>query len=202
MDNGPPWGASGDLPPDLALWLIGLGVAVHWNRPRHCQGNAKVERSHGVTNQWAEAPDCADAAQLQHRLQWAETLQREHYPAVAGRSRSQAHPTLAHSGRPYSLAQEDSLWQAGRVYALLAQGHWVRRVDKVGMISLYQRHVKVGRPYRGQTVYVRFDPAAVAWRIQSDQAQELANCPAPYLAAASIRTLQVQGRTRHPEPGA
>jgi hypothetical protein len=158
--------------------------------------------NHGVTNQWAEAQDCADAAQLQQRLTWAETIQREHYPAVAGRSRRQAHPALAHSGRPYSLAQEDRLWQAARAYALLAQGQWVRRVDKVGMISLYQRHVKVGRPHSGQTVYLRFDPEAVAWRILSDQGQELACCPAPYLAADSIRKLQVQGRTRHRDDGA
>jgi hypothetical protein len=28
VDNGVPWGSWGDLPTDLALWLIGLGVGV------------------------------------------------------------------------------------------------------------------------------------------------------------------------------
>lgn len=202
VDNGPPWGSSGDLPPDLALWLTGLGVQVHWNRPRHSQGNAKVERAHGVTNRWSEAAQCADAVQLQARLRWAEQVQREHYPAVAGRSRRQAYPSLTHSGRAYAPEQEAALWQVERVYALLAQGQWIRRVDKVGMISLYQRHVKVGRPYHGQTVYVRFDPATVAWRIAAPHGQQVACCPAPYLAADPIRQLQVQGRSRHRDQGA
>ena len=33
VDNGKPWGSWSDLPPPLALWLIGLGVAVIWNDP-------------------------------------------------------------------------------------------------------------------------------------------------------------------------
>ena len=26
LDNGHPWGSARDLPPELALWLVGLGV--------------------------------------------------------------------------------------------------------------------------------------------------------------------------------
>ena len=33
VDNGYPWGTSRDLPSELALWLIGLGVEPIWNPP-------------------------------------------------------------------------------------------------------------------------------------------------------------------------
>ena len=39
IDNGAPWGSAGD-PTDLALWLIGLGVAMDWNPPRPPQATA------------------------------------------------------------------------------------------------------------------------------------------------------------------
>ncbi|MBV8318944.1 MAG: DDE-type integrase/transposase/recombinase, partial [Planctomycetaceae bacterium] len=52
VDNGHPWGSQNDLPTDLALWLIGLGVNMIWNKPRCPQMNGVVERSQGVTQQW------------------------------------------------------------------------------------------------------------------------------------------------------
>jgi transposase InsO family protein len=47
VDNGSPWGLKSGLPPDLALWLIGLGVGLSWIPPRPPQSNGKVERCHG-----------------------------------------------------------------------------------------------------------------------------------------------------------
>jgi hypothetical protein len=194
VDNGQPWGSSAELPTALALWVIGLGVSMHWNRPHHAQANAKVERSHGLSTQWAEPGRCADAQQLQAQLAWAETIQRDHYPACGGQSRSQAYPELAHSGRPYSPEQEDSLWDATRVYRLLAQGQWLRRVDPKGQISIYDRSVWIGNRYRGQTVYVRFDPDQVAWRTFDQTGQPLRCTPAPYLSSECLRTLQISRR--------
>jgi transposase InsO family protein len=49
VDNGSPWGSWSDLPPPLALWLIGLGLELAWIPPRRPQRNGVVERSHGVT---------------------------------------------------------------------------------------------------------------------------------------------------------
>jgi transposase InsO family protein len=68
VDNGQPWGTGDDLPAELALWLVGLGIAVHWNRPRHSQDNAVVERAHGVCQRWVEPGTCSDGAELQARL--------------------------------------------------------------------------------------------------------------------------------------
>ena len=39
VDNGAPWGGRYDLPPDLALWLLGLGVELRWNPPRQPRYN-------------------------------------------------------------------------------------------------------------------------------------------------------------------
>ena len=54
VDNGHPWGLNSGLPPALALWLLGLGVRMAWIPPCEPQYNGKVERSNGVTKQWAE----------------------------------------------------------------------------------------------------------------------------------------------------
>ena len=55
VDNGRPFGdPQMELIPPLALWLIGLGIQVIWNRPGTPQDNAKVERSQGVMARWTE----------------------------------------------------------------------------------------------------------------------------------------------------
>ena len=199
VDNGPPWGAANDLPPDLALWAIGLGIEVHWNRPRRCQENGKVERSHGVLAGWAEPATCASAAELQARLAEAGRLQREVYPAIRGRSRVAAHPALRAGGGPYEAAGEAAAWEERRVWAALAGRVWRRGVDKTGRISLYNRGVGVGRAHAGQEVAVRFDAEAVAWVIQDARGRELARRAAPELSRERILALEVSHR-RPPRP--
>src|SRR6185437_10859102 len=54
FDNGYPWGSPRDLPPELALWLIGLGVEPISNPPGRPTCNPKVERCNGLTQQWGE----------------------------------------------------------------------------------------------------------------------------------------------------
>lgn len=69
VDNGRPFGDPKlELIPPLALWLIGLGIKVIWNRPATPQDNAKVERSQGVMGRWTEYTKCKDTFELQDRL--------------------------------------------------------------------------------------------------------------------------------------
>ena len=68
VDNGTPWGSAGDWPTDLALWLIGLGIGMVWNPPRRPQDNGVIERSQGTGKRWGEPATCADARELQRRL--------------------------------------------------------------------------------------------------------------------------------------
>jgi hypothetical protein len=198
VDNGPPWGSWGDLPPDLALWALGLGVAMVWNRPRHCQANGVVERGHGVCQQWVDPATCADLASLQRRLDWAAGVQRERYPAIDGASRLAAYPALAAGGRAYAPEREEQLWDERRVWAVLEGGLWRRRVDRVGRISLYNRAVPVGRRHAGERVSVRLrvERGAPTWVVCDDRGHELSRRPAPELSREAILALAVSRRRR------
>ena len=120
FDNGHPWGSAGDPPTALELWLAGLGVGARFIPPRRPQDNGVVERSQGTARRWAEPGACASPGQLQRRLREMDALQRERYPACGGRSRLEAHPGLAHSGRQYSAAWERRRWDLGRALEHLA----------------------------------------------------------------------------------
>jgi hypothetical protein len=196
VDNGAPWGSQGQLPPALALWLIGLGIEVIWNRPRRAQDNGCVERTHGVIVQWVEPKQCADHRCLQERVTWATTIQREKYPAIDGQSRLAAYPQLLTPTRPYDRAHEEAHWQLSHVTHYLAQGVWQRRVDKVGRISLYNWAYTVGRRYSGQDVSVRFDPTHHQWVVLDHQGAEIIRHPAQEITRQSILALDVS-RKKH-----
>jgi hypothetical protein len=203
LDNGAPWGGWNDLPPDLALWLLGLGIELHWNAPHYPQGNAVLEQGHGVCQRWAEPERCPDLATLQAHLDWAVTTQRERYPSCAGRrSRREAYPGLADSGRPYDPAQEAQVWDVRRVWTWLGQHVAVRRVGPTGQISLANRTVGVGKAWAQQEVTVRLTvvDAAPVWVIHDRQGHALRQHAAPELAAARIRALDVSRRGRRAKP--
>ncbi|MGH7752027.1 MAG: hypothetical protein ACREN5_04360 [Gemmatimonadales bacterium] len=194
VDNGGPWGSAGDLPPDLALWLIGLGIDVHWNDAHAPTQNGVVERSQGTGARWAEPGQCASAAELQRRLEEMDAIQREAYPSVAGQSRAQAFPALRHSGRRYSAAWERAHWEVRRVLAHLAGYAVPRRVDKNGDVSLYHRPHYVGCLHRGKTIFVMVDPERGEWVFVDGQGQQLRSQPAEELQAERIRNLAVTNR--------
>jgi transposase InsO family protein len=198
VDNGWPWGSSRDLPPFLALWLIGLGVGVIHNPARSPQDNGKVERFHGLIEPWGEPERCPNFASWQERLSWLSRIQREHYPAVGKLSRSEAFPSLAVVTRPYTSQQEAERWSLELVKAHLAQGRWRRRVDKVGRIRLYNRPYSVGRLYQGQEVFVGFNQVEGAWVIQDKTGRQIRRVEAREISAASIVNLEVSHRRRVP----
>jgi hypothetical protein len=194
VDNGTPWGSSGDYPPDLALWLLGLGVDVHWNPPRRPEKNGVVERSQGTGKRWAEPAECATPEELQERLAVMDVIQREEYPSIEGRSRLAAFPQLAHSGRPYSAAWERRHWSLQKVLAHLAGQVVKRRVDSCGKVSLYNRTRYVGKLHQGKDVYVMLDPERCEWVFADAQGRQLRNQPAEELTRERILALQVTRR--------
>lgn len=191
VDNGHPWGSRGDLPCELALWLIGLGITMIWNRPLHPQENGVVERSHGVAKDWIEPASCRDSLQLKERLAWASKIQRDYYP-VRGESRSQLHPQLNTKRRIYQPNDED--WQLSRVTSFLSQGLWYRKVDKNGRISIYNRPYTVGRRYATSQVCLRFDPISLDWLILDHLANEIVRLPSKEINREAILSLQVTFR--------
>ena len=194
VDNGHPWGSRNDLPRELALWVIGLGVAVIWNRPRCPRMNGVVERSQGVTQQWVEPQTLSDPSQLQPRLDWAIRIQREVYPSIEGQNRLVAFPELATPQRIYRIEREDELWSLKYVDEFLNRGVWRRKVNRSGQISLYHWNYTVGKPWRGQEVNVQFDPSARDWVVTDGQGRELHRFPADQITAERIRGLNVSHR--------
>jgi hypothetical protein len=101
VDNGYPWGTPRDLPTELALWLIGLGLEVIWNPPAQPRENPKVERCQGVAAAWAEPHTCAGPAQWSDHLDWVCQMQSRQYPSISGSSRVAAFPQLLVPRRSY-----------------------------------------------------------------------------------------------------
>jgi hypothetical protein len=187
VDNGSPWGSWSDLPPPLALWLIGLGVAVHWIPPRRPQANGVAERTHGVTQAWADPGQCRTPAELQARVDREDVVQRDRYPHCGGRPRAQVYPGLRHSGRAYDAAWEAAAWAWPRVCAHLAEYAVDRRVDRSGKIGLYQDKVYVGVALRGRAVIVQFDPQAAEWVVADQRGAELTRRPLTQFDSESLR---------------
>jgi transposase len=191
VDNGWPWGSAGDLPTDLALWLIGLGIEVHWNPPCCPQANGVVEHSQGTGKRWAEPETCRDLGELQGRLQEQDYIQRALYPSIHGRSRTEAFPGLKHSGRVYRPEEEASRWELERVLGALADCLVVRRVDSSGTISLYNRNRYVSKRLKSQDIYVSLDPIEVEWLCSSRDGVCYHRLRADELTADRIRGLNV-----------
>jgi hypothetical protein len=185
------------LPQELALWLIGLGVEMHWIPPGQPQRNGTVERGNGVMQNWADPSQCRTRAKLQDRLDQEGLVQRERYPSISGMPRMEAYPKLKHSGRTYDRTNEDELWELARVDQFLAQAVYHRRTNARGAIYLYGWPYYIGRVHSGKEVFVRFDPSDRHWVIRDHQGQELKRSLAEELTAERVYNLNV-GHQRQP----
>jgi hypothetical protein len=197
VDDGTPWGATGGLPTAPALWLIGPGVGMIWNPPRSPRRNGVVGRSQDVGQDWAEPWTCADAAELQARLDEVDRIQRDEYPAIGGLSRRAAYPGLSHSGRAYSRRREAGARDLERVTHWLSGVVVQRRVDVNGKVSIYDRCHWVGRRHEGRTVWVTLDPDTTEWVIMAEGGGVLKRVAAAELTAERICRLAVS-RERAP----
>jgi hypothetical protein len=145
VDNGWPWGSRNEFPTDLSLWLIGMGVGMHWNNPRRPQENGVVERSQGTSARWCEPWTCRTPAELQARLERMDRLHREFYPyqrRLSCRSRP--------AREPFSRATVSQLsgcriridhWNAdagvlAKIQSGLVQGQAVQSCPEIELVSL------------------------------------------------------------------
>ncbi len=194
VDNGYPWGNSGDFPPELALWILGLGVEMVWIQPCCPQQNGVVERSQDIGQDWFEPGTCRSPAELQQRCDKLDCRQREQYPYRDGKSRLEVYPTLKHSGRPYRVAQEQSQWKVSIVHQVLSQVVVQRLVDCNGNVSVYNRGRYVGKHHIGQRLCVYLDPSGPTWVIADQEGRQLRTHAADELTAQRIRSLSVTNR--------
>ena len=194
VDNGYPWGTPRDLPSELALWLIGLGIEPIWNPPARPTCNPKVERCNGLTQQWGELRTCADGRQAARALDRVCRIQRREYPAIRGRPRIEAFPALRTPRRAYQPAREPALWDLSRVDAFLARGCWIRRADCKGRVSIYGHGRSVGRSRAGREIAVRFDTSTRCWSVSDPNGEEVKRLPAEELTRERIMALAVSRR--------
>jgi hypothetical protein len=156
VDNGKPFGDPQCCSvPELDLWLIGLGVEVIWNRPRHPKDNAKVERMQATTSRWAEVEQCYNCTELQTRLNSAAQVQRERYQVrrLGAKSRKERYPELWSNSRTYSKDAFD----VSRIGYYLSQTTFKRKVNKRGVFNFYAQRVYVGYSHLSKVVCLRYD---------------------------------------------
>jgi hypothetical protein len=194
VDNGYPWGTPRDLPSELALWLIGLGVAPIWNPAGRPTSDPRVERCNGLTQQWGELHRCADGEEAAAVLAEVARIQREDYPAIRGRARMEAFPQLAAPRRAYRPADEEAMWDLSRVDAFLARACWRRRADTNGKISIYGHGRSVGRCWAGHEMVVRFDAPSRCWLVFGPDGGQVKSVPAMELTREPIMALTVSRR--------
>jgi hypothetical protein len=192
VDNGAPWGSWNDLPPVLALWVIGLDVTMHWNHPNRPEENGVIERSQGLAQTWGEPWQCQTIRKFQNRIRREDRLQREVYPSINGLPRMTAYPGLKHSGRRYSFTWEQRHWNWDLVLTHLAGYAVPRRVDSSGKIGMYHGKLYVGTIHKGRRVYVQFDPERIEWIISDPRGQQLRVVPADELKSRAVRTLNLK----------
>jgi hypothetical protein len=157
-----------------------------------------VERSQGTGKRWAEPGACADAAELQSRIDLMDQIQREEYPAIAGKSRRDAFPGLAHSGRPYREQDEPSVWQLAPVLNHLSGYASVRDVSANGSISLGNRSRYVNAKLKGKRAFITLDPVSVEWVVADKDGVCHNRIKANELTAERIIGLNVYNhRVRH-----
>jgi transposase len=194
VDNGYPWGSTGEFPTEMALWLIGLDIEMIWIPPACPQQNGVVERAQATGQNWTEPHNCRTVAELQRRCDAMDRRQRERYPYRDGRSRCATYPQLAHSARAYSRTGEKAQWDVHRVWQAVAQCVVKRRVDQNGSVSLYHRSRYVGKSSIGKVVYVSLDPTGPTWVFADGTGAELRTHPADEMTAERICHLQVMCR--------
>jgi hypothetical protein len=194
LDNGLPWGGKEELPAALALWLVGLGLALTFNPPRQPRYNGVVEKSHGTNARWTEPHTAASPQQWQRRCDEMDRRQREAYPYLGGRSRLAVFPGLAHSGREYSLGWERHNWDLGRAREYLASHAARRRVSSQGRVCLYNRERYVGVRHAGKEVLVCYDPDEGGWLVTQEGRGQLCRRPAPEICQERVVALDVSAR--------
>jgi hypothetical protein len=114
-------------------------------------------------------------------------MQRDVYPAIEGSSRIYAYPELLIALRQYTPHPCD----LDRVKMWLAKRLLCRKVDRIGHISQFNRHRPVGRPYAGQSVFVRLDASSGDWVVHDVGMHIITHFHADEICPERIDTLTV-----------
>jgi hypothetical protein len=197
LDNGYPWGNWSELPTALALWLVGLGVPVVFNPPRRPRDNGVVERSHGVTKDWAEIETCQSVAAARARVSDMDQIQRQEYRLRNGKTRWEMFAELQLKRREYSLAWEEENWQESLARGYLGEQVASRQVDSQGKVSVYARSYYVGVMHKHRRAFVQYDRETGQWLFSDETGAQWCRLQAEQITAARIRSLNVSAKPSH-----
>lgn len=169
LDNGHPFAHTRerDLPTNLALWVVALGIEPIFNRPYSPQQNGTVECMQRVSGYWATPESCATPQELQKRLDKVSFDHVHVYRSRAhgDRTRLERYPQLLTNPRRYKPGMEE----VQRACNYLAQFVLRRKVFSNGRVSIAGFQWTVGLKYRGQQVSICFHPHKLCWQVfQSD----------------------------------
>ena len=139
------------FPSKLYLWLLALGVHMHFIKVSPPRKQAMVERSHQtLQKQVLDGQQYDNWQQLHQCCIERRKVLNEQFPCrtLGKKAPLQAFPEAEHSGRPYSIKTEAQLMDMNRVYDYLAQGKWYRKVAKNKTISLggHVYYIKAATP--------------------------------------------------------
>lgn len=145
MDHGIPWWSqhSPNGATHLSLWLMQLGIRLHWSGYRHPQTQGKVERFHG-TLQRALQRRRVLVGDIQHWLdefRWEHNYLRPHEALAMQTPASRWRP----SQRSYD--PKPSRWE----YPADAR---VLKVDHKGRLKLQGQGWNIGKAFSGEWVHI------------------------------------------------
>jgi hypothetical protein len=190
VDNGKPFGdPQRSSVPELALWLIGLGIAVVWSRVRTPKDNASVERMQRTTAAWAAPQECNSLQEVQHRLTAVAQLQREKYTLRRnkGKTRRQLYACLWRNRRTY----QSRGFAIEKVYAYLQHLLFVRRVSKSGSFTFYSQSVYIGTSYKNQDLVIEWYKPKSCWKLATLDGKGLGYFAGDNFSSSAIKKLKV-----------
>lgn len=194
LDNGQPFAVTDrSSVPILSLWLIGLGINIHYNRPYTPQENAKVERNQGTTAKWSDYSKCLNYQQLQKALDDACTIQREKYPLVRfnHKTRKELFPALYSNSNVY----KPEMFSMENVLKVIAKGTYVRRVSKNNQISFYGIQPSISKGYAHQDVIINLDAHKNHWIVFSNNGNIITEIQNSIITYENIMNLAICQRT-------
>lgn len=200
VDNGEPFGSSEpSTTTPLALWLIGYGIHVIWNKPACPQQNGKVERNQSTSRRWSEIMSCIDMARGQKQLDDAAKIQRDEFPVsrLKSKTREQVFPLIYNQNRPWDANDFNPI----RVYDFLKLKKYVRKVSSNGQITHFGQKPTIGDLYKGQYVSVKLeitlqeqrDPI-IEWVVKDVQNKVIRKVSAAHLKKQKLLDLTVMSK--------
>jgi len=177
------------FPTRLHLWLVALGVSLHFGRHGRPTDQGMTERSHQLwEGQVIQGATFANWQALYDALYQRRDFLNNILPCASLDDQPPlvAYPQAHHSGRSYRLEWEAELLDFKRIDTYLGRGRWFRRVAQNGIISLGGTVYYVGSKWKQQQIEVKFDPDTRQFRCFDAAAQLLKTFPLKGISVESL----------------